>query len=553
MKNTKKISLVTIISLSLFCSPVAEAETTSLEASEPFIVTQSINTELIDADSCISLIRSHSTAADTSSLESQTILADIESLQAEMNYANQTYQRLNQEIALLEAGEEDSLNYAQSQLAVVIELIYEDYLATDPAFVLLNNEEQMNIISQHDVIIEWQDYILQLQQLINQKVIERDNQENYYYQLVYQIENQTRLLEEEKSNQAQLNQCLLYPYSTTYLDSSNILLNSNNDSLESYLMEVDLILQKIVPSNYRKVSFHDIYRLFELPKDEESSIEFLSNKENIYVDEYGLAQYAYAKELSLYDLEVLGNYAKRDYLKLEDLVSFQESYQSALALKEAQFAYFFQINQESFLTLSDQLANYLNSQNLISQEVIKQIQTLHNRHQIKFVYFNDVTQTWSANKTGFSGYYEIYNNLSLLDNIPIDTITGNPAETDNFDEDKDHSSESQNGNGDLLDETPEQPVDNTDALDYLKDQLTNNSGSPSKVKNSDLPSPNELKNSSESSSNSGNTSLSLPNTGEVRFWTILGIVLLMIGLLMLLANQITRRKRREKLDEIELD
>ena len=83
MKNTKKISLVTIISLSLFCSPVAEAETTSLEASEPFIVTQSINTELIDADSCISLIRSHSTAADTSSLESQTILADIESLQAE--------------------------------------------------------------------------------------------------------------------------------------------------------------------------------------------------------------------------------------------------------------------------------------------------------------------------------------------------------------------------------------------------------------------------------------------------------------------------------------
>lgn len=39
MKNTKKISLVTIISLSLFCSPVAEAETTSLEASEPFIVT----------------------------------------------------------------------------------------------------------------------------------------------------------------------------------------------------------------------------------------------------------------------------------------------------------------------------------------------------------------------------------------------------------------------------------------------------------------------------------------------------------------------------------
>ncbi|NMB19139.1 MAG: LPXTG cell wall anchor domain-containing protein [Erysipelothrix sp.] len=104
-----------------------------------------------------------------------------------------------------------------------------------------------------------------------------------------------------------------------------------------------------------------------------------------------------------------------------------------------------------------------------------------------------------------------------------------------------------------MDETPEQPVDNTDALDYLKDQLTNNSGSPSKVKTSDLPSPNELKNSSESSRNSGNTSLSLPNTGEVRFWTILGIVLLMIGLLMLLANQITRRKRREKLDEIELD
>lgn len=530
----------------------------------PFIVTQSINQEVIDRDQCYSLIRTHTTAADTSSEESQVILADIDLLQANMEATNLNYQILNEEIALLENGEVDSLIFANLQLESVIELIYFDYFENDPEFQLLADEEQLKQISQHDVVIEWQTYINQLQQLINEKVVARDEQETIYYQLVYELENQSRLLEEEKWNQSQLNQCLLYPYSTPYQSVDSLLLNSQVEHLDNFLLEVDSVLQKIVPNAFRKIAYYDVYRFFTLPtNDETQTIEMLNNKEATFVDESGLEKYSYAKELNLYDLEVLGNYAKSAYLKQPNIDTLTERYLEALNLKEAQFAYFYSINREVFIELASQLANYLNVHQLTDSSSLEKIQTLHNRYQIKLIFLDEASLTWSSNDTGGSGYYSLYQPLSLTEAQAVDSKTGNPIESGEepiSDISSEVSLELPSESKSSLpfdlpspDETSSIPI-NSDGLDFLKDKLTNGQNTNSNVKPSDLPKPSDLsKNSSLTKPKATSSKLSLPNTGETAIWTLVGSILLIVGLILLLVNQIIKRKRREKLEKIKLD
>lgn len=556
MKNIQLSSVLFLIFCSMIHPLSVEAQTQVLD---PFIVTQSINQELIDKDQCYRLIRTHTTAVDTSSNESQLILDEIALLQEALESTQLSYQSLNTEIALLESGEEDSLVFANQQLNQVIELLYYDALESDADFALLSEEEQLALIGQHEVVLEWQDFISQLQQFINQKVLARDAEETYYYQLTYELENQGRLLEEEKFTQAQLNQCLLYPYSTSYLAAEQLLLNTQSPQLDNFLLEIDHYLQKLVPNAFRKIAYYDIYRMFTLPSDNDTQvIEWLANKETTVVDD--LAQYSYAKELNLYDLEVLGNYAKSAYYKYADLEALTDSYLSALNIKEAQFQYFHQLNAEIFAELAGHLANYLNLHRLTDGASLEKIQTLHNRYQLKLVFYDDETVKWSPNSFDQSGYYVRYQDLSLTEAQAIDSKTGNPIEpADQLagadDEESSINSQSSRRSSltDLLplpDET-DTPANNGDGLDFLKDQLTN--GTHSNVKSDQLPKPGKLDTSKESSADKSNSKLSLPHTGESARWTLLGTILLVVACVLLLINQIIKRKKREKLEEIELD
>lgn len=565
MKKNRVLLCTLVISLGLsFQRQKPLTITAQSDVVAPFIVTQSINQEVIDRDQCYALIRSHTTAADTSSEESQVILADIDLLQANMEATNLNYQMLNEEISLLEYGEVDSLIFANQQLENVVELLYVDYVENDSEFQLLTEEEQLQQISQHEVVIEWQTYTSQLQQLINEKVVARDEQETIYYQLVYELENQSRLLEEEKWNQSQLNQCLLYPYSTAYQAVDSLLLNSQVENLDNYLLEVDSFLQKIVPNAFRKIAYYDVYRFFTLPtNDETQTIEMLNNKETTLVDESGLEKYSYATELNLYDLEVLGNYAKSAYLKQPNIDSLTERYIEALNLKEAQFTYFYSLNREVFTELASQLANYLNAHQLTDSSSLEKIQTLHNRYQIKLIFLDDASLTWSSNDTESSGYYSLYRPLSLTQVQAVDSKTGNPIESGEVpvsDVSSELSLEQPSDSKSSLpfdlsapDETTSTPI-NSDGLDYLKDKLTNGQNTYSNVKPSDLPKPSDLsKNSSLAKPKAISSKLTLPNTGETAIWTLVASVLLIVGLILLLVNQIIKRKRRENLEKIKLD
>lgn len=515
-------------------------------AVDPYVVTQAINYDVIDPDVCVTLIRSQSDFVDTTSEFSVGLSATIEQTQVEIEQLNIDYQTINNQIAALESGEDQSLEAAKWQLEQVVETLYHDYLETDESFVLLTQEEQLTIIAQHESVIEWQDYMIEIQQLINELIVERDAVETTYYQRTYDLENVVTQLEAEKSNQAQLNQCLLYPYSMNYLAVDQIMLNQQTVSLNDYLVELDYYLQRLVPSAYRKLSFYDIYRMFSYVSDDATITTDFSNKQPVHFDEAGLAQYTYAKELSLYDIEIVANNAKAKHLADEDLAALTIDYQNTLDLKAHQFSFFYQINSESFEWVKSQLADYLNQISAYDDVSIELVQTIHNRYQIKLVYFDEVNQYWGPSEGGTTGYYASYYEAPLLESLKVDRNSGNlVTEADSaFNETP------------LADEIDSESSfatrpGNENHLDDLKDKLSESPSSNTKPKS--LAKPQELSSKPKEKTPAKSSQLKLPDTGEQQLYLYIGLGFLIIGLSLLFVNQRIRRKKRQKLEDIELD
>lgn len=545
MKNKPLFILLLVIQLCQTGSVFAEERI----AEDPYVVSQAINYDVINPDTCIALIRSHSTLMDTSSEVSVELSVAIEQTQLEIEQLNTDYQTINNQIAALESGEDQSLQEAQWQLEQIVETLYHDYLQTDEAFGTLTQEEQLLIIAQHESVIEWQTYMLEIQQLINEWVVDRDAVETAYYQRTYDLENLITQLEAEKSNQAQLNQCLLYPYSMNYLASDQIMLNQQTVALNDYLIELDYYLQRLVPPAYRKLSFHDIYRMFSYVADDETTATDFSNKQPVRFDEVGLAQYTYAKELSLYDIEIVANNAQVKHKETEDLAALTIDYQNTLDMKALQFAYFYQINTESFEWVKTQLADYLNQIGAYDDASIGLVQTIHNRYQIKLVYLDEVNQYWEPNEGETTGYYTSYYEAPLVNPLTVDRTSGNLITDDT------HSSLNQLP---PTDETRlETPVTtdpfNTEHLNDLKDKLSQANASNSSSTANDLPKPQELSSKAKNKPAAKSAQLKLPDTGEQQLYLYIGMGFLIIGLSLLFVNQRIRRKKRQKLEEIELD
>lgn len=542
-----KIKPVVILLLaSHLCQTTGSVFATEGVAVDPYVVSQAINYDVIDPADCVTLIRNQSTFIDTTSEISEELSATIEQTQIEIEQLNTDYQMINNQIAALESGEEQSLQAAKWQLEQVVEILYQDYLDTDETFASLTQEEQLTIVAQHESVIEWQDYMLEIQQLINELIVERDAVETAYYQGTYDLENMVTQLEAEKSNQAQLNQCLLYPYSMNYLAADQIMLNQQTASLNDYLVELDYYLQRLVPPAYRKLSFYDIYRMFSNITDDATTMTDFSNKQPVHYDEASLTHYTYAKELSLYDVELVANNAKANYNETDDLSALTLDYQNTLDLKAYQFSYFYQINSESFEWVKSQLADYLNQMGAYDDGSIELVQTIHNRYQIKLVYFDEVNQYWGPSEGSTTGYYAAYYDAGLQDSLIVERNSGNlVTEADA-----------------VLNETPLAGETNVEApltsgpvngnhLDELKDKLSQSPSSSAKPKS--LAKPQEMSSKPKEKPAAKNSQLKLPDTGEQQLYLYIGLGFLIIGFSLLFVNQRIRRKKRQKLEDIELD
>lgn len=514
------------------------------EAPDPYIVTQDINYESISLEDCLNILQNPT----DESLEAESINGTIEEVEAELQLVQAQYNELNNYIALLESGEVDSLDWANSQLLIVIEEVYALQSELDPEFIYLSEEEQLNLVASHESVLEWQAYIQEIQVALNQLIADRNVVEQNYSNLNFTLNELHASKENTSQSKAAYNECQLYPYSSEYLSNDQILLN-NQTSLNDYLVQIDSYLEKIIAKAYRKVAFEDIYRLYSGQLDQQALENALADKPNIVLDNLAYETYSYAKELSLIDIETLAQYAQRAFIKNNNKDEFIQSYQKVINLKENQWNYIYSINTEAFELIKSELVNYLNSNMHTNEEAIDLVRSIHQRYQVKLVFFDDSSQQWVTNSMSSSGYYDEYVQKDISPQTLEETLSDESIS----------ESESQSIDDITLDETLDEVPDNlaapNDHLESLKDQLSN-VRSNTNIK--DLPKPNASnsmnnKNKENTSEKTNKGNIELPSTGERKPMTIIAIIILVIGLILLFTTLRIKRKKRETLQDIELD
>lgn len=511
------------------------------EVPEPYIVTQDINYETISLEDCLNILQN----TGGEGTESVTLEAMIEEIETELQFVQAEYNDINHSISLLESGEIDSIDWANTQLLFVIDEVYSLHSETNPDFIYLTEEEQLELVANHETVLEWQNYIQEIQGVLNQLIADRNQLEQNYSNLNYTLNELQVERENTTQSKALYNECQLYPYSSEYMSVDQILLN-NKTSLNDYLVQIDSYLQKIIPKAYRKVAFEDIFRLYSQQLDRVALENVLSDKPNIVLDNLAYETYSYAKEISLIDIETLAQYAQRAYIKNENKNEFLEDYYKIIGLKENQWSYIYNINSEAFEVIKNELANYLNSNMLFDEEAIDLVRSIHQRYQVKLVLFDDTAQQWNINSTSSSGYYDEYTHKDISPK----------EEEESMEESLASKIDTLNNEDETLEEIPDNLTASNDNLESLKKQLSNmrndtNIKELPKPKSTSSISNTKNKSSKDDKTNKGN--IELPSTGERRPITIVALVILLIGIILLLTSIRLKNKKKQTLQDIDLE
>ncbi|MBG9985357.1 hypothetical protein HZY91_00445 [Facklamia sp. DSM 111018] len=548
--------IIVLLLSSIPCDRILASESDIVR--EPYILTRQINNQPVDLGACQILLREDSNSgASNEDVDLAAAREQLTANQTRMAAINERYQVINDEIAQLETGESNSLEEAEKALEAVIETVYQDYLVNETDFASLNAEEQLALVSQNLDIVEWQNYIDSLIEIINSYISEKADLELEYEQLAYDNDNLSQTLDASKVSEAQLNQCQLYPYSSKIIPKDQLMINQQSSTLSEYLLEIDHYLQELIPLAYRKVTFDDIYNLFNRQITREEIADLLQGKEQVVIDEEAFQIYQYAKELSLFDIEIVATMALDDYYRNSSIEVYKTSYNNMLNLKEGQLAYFYQLNVETLDYMKEQLAEYLNSHALFSDEVIREMQAFHQRYQLKLVLYDDQSQTWMPYLGGQSGYLDDFSSRELLhtprnNDSTEETTNEGRIELDEHIINEDESNKIQDSS---LSSTPEHYGD--DHLAYLKDKLDNKSKINKHTNGKDIAKPlkkeKKYQKEDEVDKPKGKSKLSLPTTGEQRFYLLLSGIFLLAGLILLAINRYIKYRKIKELQANEED
>lgn len=549
-----------ICCLSLLNLPMPQEILAQTEPVQPYRVTTQINHQPVDQAACSILLKktdslSQATPGNEVSLQSEAgenRLAEI----------NARVQAINEEIAYIESDSPDSIAQATLTLEELVEDLYQSYLAADESFTQLPAEEQLALIGQEPVLLEWQAYLESLNQMVNQLVNERVTLETEAQEIKYQselIESEAQL---QESSLAQFNQCQLYAYSAHIMNVDHLMLNQENSSLSQYLVQIDQYLQQLVPLAYQKVSFEDIHQLYNRRLTQEQIALILNGKENMVVDAHALDQYSYAKELSLFDVELLASMALWQLNQHNAPQSYLESYQAILQLKEKQLAYFYDLNAPVFEKIKSDLAQYLNQHQHIDDEAVSQMQALHQRYQLKLVLYDPVSISWSPVAGAQSVYLDYYSNLNLA---PLEEGEVPILEEETAEEERTSEADSASYLMPPLieDESESQTliVDNLDTNDnlaYLKDKLAQQKPLSSQTDSLIKPDSSNISaglkdETADKASEDKKDKAKLPSTGEQRFYMWLTGGLMTLGLGLLAFNRYLKYRQRKNSQPVELD
>ena len=522
----KKFYCLLSIVLSLFSS----CFTTALEIPEPYILAQTIPNVPVSCDECIIQLRQGEAPVDPQADLRQSMHQAIQELSAR-------YDQINEQIYQLESGSSESVTWAQEELSNLLEELYIWYQQNDEEFNSLDQAVQSDKISQDESVMQWVHYIEQLNQQINQLKVEQSDIEVEHQQLLNQLNEVTQAEITQDDTQTIYNQCLLYPYSVKAYPLEGVMLNSQVP-LDQYLSQIDAILKEIVPKAYQVVTYEQIYQAFNTLIDESELKLRLHGKTNMSIDPTAYEPYRYAKELSLADIQTVAEFGQKDYYRTQQLIDYQTLYQRIVHLKGEQWDYFHQINQEIFQALKEQLVNYLNDQSLNKDIDIEQVRKLHQKYQLQLAIYDENSQRWQSVEAG-NGYTTRFDSRQVLNDTPINSNDISSTTT--------------------VESTSQSPMDNH--LDQIKERILKEQtlNHPEKPSNSQKPKPQrnapEVKPNStqETTQRLKNDQVSLPSTGELLSYTLIGLAICLVGGGIVAINYSKRKAYRKKIDEIELD
>ncbi|MCW6680569.1 LPXTG cell wall anchor domain-containing protein [Aerococcaceae bacterium NML130460] len=547
------------------------------ETSAPYVLTQSINNIPVEKSRCLELLRTYMPSEGEESDIVQQISAEIEKLNQAITDITAAFNELNSTIEHLAQLQQQ----ANEQHTVAIEVAYESYRQSDEDFDNRSEEEQLILLSEDVQVKEWQLALDDIQQQLNEQIAQRDKLEKQHQERLYELDVQTNQLEKQRAERSQLNQCLLYPYSVQREGINQLLINTQTRELNDLLVNVDTYLQKLVPMAYREVSFNDIAQLFSLTRTATEVAEQLYGKPAIQLDERGKEYYTYARELNLWDIEILANLALRDYFDSGDLAQLYARYEEVLTIKEGQYAYFYAINQEVLAQIKQLLADYLNAHQLWDSLTIEQLQTFHERYQIKLILFDESAQQWYVAPDETSGFYQMFatynlegqtssglSHSSINSSVQTDVTSTEvqPRSTGKLDSLKNKLKRKPMAQSNSTKSLPKserhQSADEREQaesssspqakpkLQTQPKQARKQASASSKAVSASLPT---AESRAETGKNTKQEGISLPSTGEQEFILWVAIGMLTIGIGILVWDIYLRYKKRKALEKIKLD
>lgn len=532
MKKIYSFSLSLLITSSFITNNINAQENIN-QVPKPYRLTQHIQEKAIDKDYCLNFFNQKRENV----YQDNQASSEIKTLETEITNLVNQHNEITLAIEDLEQNPDYSRQAAQAGLDHILETVYDELSQEQTGFLELDASSQEKYLVQDSRVQEWQTYLSEVQAEIDYLVHQQKLIEDEYNQAIYrleELENQSSYINQEQSEN---NACELYAYSVPFKLDERIIFDTNNGSLEDILVNLDQTMQAIVPKAYSKVSFQQIYEIFNLFMSQEELDKILKGKELIRLDQNAYYEYSYARELSLSDIESLAHFAQRYYLDDQDDHRYNQAYHEIIQLKEDQFHYFFQINREVFIKIQEILLQYLNSNNLDQEKSLQAIQTFQSKYQIKLVFYDDQTSQWVANDFTSTGFYDEYINRVIEGKVIANEESGST----------DHSSTQENPQEINDDESSNKRSVRNQQLQAIKDKLSSHeSNKPSKAKTLADSNNNKAKKSPKKEDKSASkSSLKLPDTGESRAAYLIAITFVVIGVIILIPDLIQRYRHKK--------
>lgn len=502
------------------------------EAPQPYIYAEELPQAALSRDQCLKALTERTIEMESNTQET------LARLEEELNQAYQAFELLNQEIADLESGEDQSLQQGQEGLKEMINEVYAQYQTEYEGFNDLTEDQQMDLILQEEGILEWQTYLEDIELAIQTKVSQRDQVEKSIEKYQYDLEH---LYDSEETTSRDTSHvydaCKVLPYSVDMIPPQDIFFESQ--TIEDIIVETNHYMQELIPKAYQSVSYRQI--LDEFIDKLNHPDDLITGKNPIRLDPDTLTTYTFAKTLSQHELQSFSQQALLQYFEDQSVGNYLQNFHHMIDAKHQQFQYFYAINHDSFEKLKQSLCQIMNDHQWVSDTDIAHIKALHESYQVKLIIFDPQQKQWQPVEEGSNGYeeeYQDYDFESILSQVRDD----NPKPTK------------------LSDTSPNKKSAVSDKDSHSKgkdlaDKLMTRRDA-SRVKNLEPPKGHKVSpHSSKTKSNPHDKdkskkegAMKLPTTGEKRRWTYLAIGLLVIGLGLFLYN--LYQERQEKSDRL---